>query len=369
MKLLFVGDFRTDTSSGYAVILKNVCQALAEAGHHVVVLGEKWPRKEHYFSFQVIPTEHTWIPVQVLRLQQALQFDWIILAMDVPKLLQILQETSRQGILKDWPRRAGLFPIESDPLVGEWAAGLLLVEKRFVISRFGQTVLKNWELDSTWLPMTSTMPNGKEAGVEELLDLAVEGNPDLLRAEPWILTIANNQERKDLPVIAEALHIIRREKGKLITWCLVTDRHSGYGWAIDALLSRFSIADQTVVYEHLTDDALRGLYRLSDAFVIASQAEGACLPLYEAMAYGLTVVAPNHTAITEALEDSRGYPVEPSWTSIHPWGNVNRYHTSPEDLAHGILCAIENPIPPAKLREFIVERPWTLAAKTLEEAL
>jgi glycosyltransferase involved in cell wall biosynthesis len=121
------------------------------------------------------------------------------------------------------------------------------------------------------------------------------------------------------------------------------------------------------LFEALPAGDMSCLYAAADFFTIASQAEGACLPLYEAMAHDLVCVAPNHTAITEALDDGRGVLVEPHITSIHPFGNVNRYHTDPADLAEALLNA-ERP-DNGVLPSFIKSRPWSLAANRVEEAL
>lgn len=373
MRLLFVGNFNVTRGTGYSTILKNVCSELA-ARHTIAVLGTSWDRSEHHYPFQAIPTDYAWIPVHVLRVHQALNFEHVILAMDVPKIVQILDQVEQQEIA--WPHTSAIFPVESDPLVSVWAKGLKRLHRRFVISRFGQRVLSENDLDSTFVPMTAEIPeralSPSEArqALKEWMVAGGEGDPDLLDRGSRLLalTVADNMERKDLPVIGQALAQLREQEGITITWALVTSIISPYGWWMPDLLRQVDIVDQTVLFEALPPEALDAAYWACDFFVIASQAEGACLPLYEAMARGKPCVAPDHTAITEALGDGRGVLVSSNGRSIHPWGNVYRYHTRPEDLARALLAA-RTCEDDSRRVDFIKGRPWSLTAKRIEEAL
>lgn len=356
MKLLFVGDFRPGYSSGYTTILEAVCSELAGMGHEVTVLGTSWGKEEHHYPFRVIPSDYTWVPVQVLRLHEALAFDHVILAMDVPKIEQILRQVGKQELV--WPLTSGLFPIESKPLVSVWKAGLDLLHKRFVISKFGKDVLEDAGLDSIFIPMTATRTDRRwsHSGIDSLLEIPENEYHTI------VLTVADNQERKDLPVIGQAVASLEG-----VHWALVTASVSPHGWYLPDLLSALGIDARTTVLENLSQEALSFMYILADVFVLASQAEGACLPLYEAMLHGLPCVAPNHTAITEALADGRGVLIDPDWISIHPWGNVNRFHVTPFSLARGIEKA--KGIDITLGRQFVEGRTWQAVAECIEEEL
>lgn len=369
MRLLFVGDFNITRGTGYSTILSNICNELANKGHEITVLGEKWDRSEHDFPFRVIPTDYSWIPTQVLRLHQALKFDHIILAMDVPKLVQVLDEIKRQTLA--WPTTSGLFPIESDPLVSVWARGLAELHRRLVISEFGQRVLSDVGLDSTFIPMTATMPERtvpKPEAREALKERVFWGDPDLLDDKALIaLTVADNQERKDLPIIAQALARARDTDKVHFVWALVTVFHSPYGWYLPDVLERVGMAKHTVVFDSLSTADLSRAYFAADCFLLASQAEGACLPLYEAMAHDLPCIAPAHTAIGEALMDGRGTLIHSNGRRIHTWGSVWRYQLQPDDLAAAVV-KFAHPSD-GRMVDFIKSRPWALAASKVEGAL
>jgi glycosyltransferase involved in cell wall biosynthesis len=291
--------------------------------------------------------------------------------MDVPKVASVLNHNrGERGV--HWPTTSALFPVESRPVLKVWRDELKALHRRFVISKFAQATLKEHEepLDSVLVPMTARVPDEKVCKREAraaLKDCAVWGDTDLLdRDNKFILTVADNQERKDLPVIAEAVHYLRQEHGVSVTWLLVTRMDASYGWDLPALFEMAWISDAVVVFDGLTEEQLSLAYQAADVFVIASQAEGACLPVYEALAHDLPVVAPDHTALSEVVRE-HGFPVEATWNTVHPWGTVIRHHVTPEDLQMMILEA-HHPGDDS-LVDFIKSRTWKDAAQRIQEAL
>jgi glycosyltransferase involved in cell wall biosynthesis len=368
VRLLFVGNFAVTQGSGYATILEHICSELAALDHKITILGTFWDRSEHTYPFQVLATDWTWIPVHVMRLHQALNFDHVILAMDVPKIDELLNEVERQNLV--WPKVSAIFPIESDPLIDPWAKGLNRLYRRFVISRFGQGILSEASLESIYVPMTAELSERipKPEARAGLKDYVNWGNADLLDSNGLMaLTVADNQERKALPVIAQALARVREIDNVTPTWLLVTRYRSPYGWYLPDILERAEMAERTLIFEALPAPALDRAYWAADCFVIASQAEGACLPLYEAMAHDLPCIGPDHTAISEALADGRGTLVSCNGRTIHPAGNVHRYHTRVEDLTKAIVN-ISHP-GDDRLVDFVKGRPWEKAALAIEEEL
>lgn len=59
--------------------------------------------------------------------------------------------------------------------------------------------------------------------------------------------------------------------------------------------------------DFLTDEQMAGLYRASTFYVNASRAEGACLPLQQALAAGRPAIAPRHTAMDDYMDDAVGF--------------------------------------------------------------
>lgn len=76
----------------------------------------------------------------------------------------------------------------------------------------------------------------------------------------------------------------------------------------------------------MSEQAMADLYRSCDAYVCASRGEGWNLPMCEAAACGLPVIAPRNTAHEELLDESTGYLFDtegeapwPGAQSVSPW--------------------------------------------------
>lgn len=64
-----------------------------------------------------------------------------------------------------------------------------------------------------------------------------------------------------------------------------------------------------LVTDFLTDEQMRALYRVTTFYVNTSKAEGACLPLQNALAAGRPAIAPRHTAMIDYIDESVGFVV------------------------------------------------------------
>lgn len=362
-RYFFGGNFNT-MGTGYQTIIAELGVELTNQGHEVWVLGHKWNKGPHGYPFTVIPSDINWIPAQGAHLSQLLSFEAGILAMDIPRIGHMVKYGEK---LRDWKcPKVGLFPVESTPILPVWAAALKHMDGLCTISQFGKrALLSEHGLDATWLPMTARIPEDpptKEGAIEAIKALIPHGSPEALDGADIIIgTIADNQERKNLPAIIEAVRILNSD-GLKVAWILLTSVGSAYGWHFPHVIR--GIRDHVVVVNWgVTQDIREHIYSASDYIVLASEAEGACLPIYEAMARGKTVIAPDNTAITEALFPDRGILVPPGFKYTHPFGNVDRYKVDPLELAQKIKRATQRD--PEELREFIRRRPWQLAAQML----
>lgn len=79
---------------------------------------------------------------------------------------------------------------------------------------------------------------------------------------------------------------------------------SGYGARLRDLISSYGLESRVKIVGHVSDEDLYGLYRAADAYVSLSQHEGFGVPLVEAMAFDLPVVAYDTAAISSTLGDS-----------------------------------------------------------------
>jgi glycosyltransferase involved in cell wall biosynthesis len=111
---------------------------------------------------------------------------------------------------------------------------------------------------------------------------------------PYVLSVATLEPRKNLDAVLGV-------EGLVVA--------GGSGWG-----------ERTVPARHLgyvSDDELARLYRGADVFVFPSRFEGFGIPVLEAMASGVPVVASSHPSLDEACGDAalRADPDDPSaWT-------------------------------------------------------
>jgi len=84
---------------------------------------------------------------------------------------------------------------------------------------------------------------------------------------------------------------------------LLVGDHRGFERYFDRLqeLVRELRVDEVVFTGHVDDDELYACYRAADVFLCLSEHEGFCVPLQEAMHFGLPVVAYDAGAVRETL--------------------------------------------------------------------
>jgi len=129
---------------------------------------------------------------------------------------------------------------------------------------------------------------------------------------PYVLHVGDLHERRNLPMVVEALLAARR--GGAATLAAVfagTDR--GVGDALCRMATQANQPDAVVMLGSVTERRLRALYRGAVALVYPSLYEGFGLPLIEAMASGTPVIASAVTSIPEVVGDG-GLLLDPADT-------------------------------------------------------
>lgn len=136
------------------------------------------------------------------------------------------------------------------------------------------------------------------------------------------LTVGRNSRRKKHPRLLEAIaHFNRMRPDNNAYFLLHIGEHRKNGWNLEILRQRleyrYKCSMNNVVFtdEHrIIQGAQRSVvadyFQAADTYITASSGEGFGLPIIEAMASGLPVIAPENSSHIELLKDGRGYLVE-----------------------------------------------------------
>ncbi len=171
--------------------------------------------------------------------------------------------------------------------------------------------------------------------------------PAAVEREPWVLHVGAVQTRKNLIGLIEAF-----ERAAPPPWRLMLAGGDGYGADLVKDRAAASGARERIDFTGWIEDArLTELYRRSSIFVFPSLDEGFGIPVLEAMAWGLPVVASNGSSLPEVCGDA-ALLVDPR---------------DPEALAAALREVIQNAALAAELaargQERARRRPWRVAAE------
>lgn len=120
--------------------------------------------------------------------------------------------------------------------------------------------------------------------------------------EPFVLHVGDLHERRNLPVVVDAVIAARRHFGSSVALSLVlagVDR--GVRDGLCAMASEAGVPDAVVALGAVSEERVHALYRGATALVYPSLYEGFGLPLIEAMASGTPVLASHEASIPEVL--------------------------------------------------------------------
>jgi glycosyltransferase involved in cell wall biosynthesis len=120
---------------------------------------------------------------------------------------------------------------------------------------------------------------------------------------PYLLFVGERRPHKNLVGLIEAFALFRRMVNQPYQLVIVGKRYSDYQVPEQVALKR-DLVNQVRFIDYLPDEDLPALYRSADAFVLLSFYEGFGLPVLEAMASGIAVVASDRTSLPEVVGEA-----------------------------------------------------------------
>lgn len=384
MTIIYVSDFDL-RGSGYMNIAVALCTGLVEQhGRDVIALGFGYDGREHHHPFKIVPSKPSLVADMIgLLSRQGVDVQAMVVALDIPLQEAIMKRIQVPG---DIPY-IGLFPIEGPPVTMSWAMELSRMDQRLVMSRFGKRALTDAGVGAIHIPIGVNCAQWRSALGDERAQIRQGlGIPDDVF---MVLTVADNQERKNLSVAMEIFahfsldvketdqygRILEAESKRPTQWHLVTRPESPIGFRLEDLAMDMHVMDRLMLYNRgMPIKALWSLFIAADAFLLTSKAEGLAMPVLEAMSCRLPVVGTDCCAIHEHLTSGRGLLIRPGYTMIDPWGNSQRY-LADRDAGVRALERLVRMAPEKrktmldKAEAYVQKRAWTRAVNVLNSAI
>ena len=367
-KILVVTDMDF-AGSGYYYICVPLFTELSKMGHEVRFVGLSYQGQEHDYPFSIIPcrdTNDAHAIVTNLCVMPQTNPDVIIVAMDIPLQLSFFEKYA--PLKKPY---IAITPLENGPLTMSWVAPMFNFSWVYFISELGKR-----EAQKSGMTRVDHLQVGIDTRFwhvptpEERVGL--RKGMGIEEDEFVILTVADNQERKNLWAALKVTETLKKN-GKKVRHILVTRVDSPFGWKIRDLALTLGINQEVMTMNKgMSRENLWSLYALSDVFLLTSKAEGLGMPVLEAMASGLPVVGTDTGAITELLSDGRGFLIAPEYSFLDVWGNSSRAMFGITEGANVIETMAGTPmweIARQKARAYVETRTWDIPAGMLHNKI
>ena len=128
---------------------------------------------------------------------------------------------------------------------------------------------------------------------------------------PYILFLSDLHKHKNADKLIYAFAILKRRSDIPHKLVIVGRDYGNTGKMLRQQAHRLGVTENTIFTGPVPHEAVAGVYRNADVFVLPSAFESFGLPVLEAMASGTPVIASNGTAIPEILGDA-GLTVDPA---------------------------------------------------------
>lgn len=389
MKRIVVVTDMNPAGSGYLNISVPLFTILSKE-YDIRIVGLGYAGQENRYPFSVLPCRDpsdAYAIVHNLVTLAPTTPDIIIVVLDIP--MQISFHEKFKQYKKPY---IAITPLENPPLMMSWAAKMLEMDWVYFISELGKRAalgagLKN--VDHMEIGIDSNfwrIPTPEEkAGLRKGMDIKDD--------EYVILTVADNQERKNLWATLgttcllthdinydEFMDVCKGERkisefkrnDRKIRHILVTRIESSFGHNLTDLCLQLGIhKDVMQIKRGMPKENLWSLYAMSDCFLLTSKAEGLGLPVMESMCVGIPVIASDTGAIHELLEDGRGFLIPPEFEFLDVWGNEMRNMISipyAVTVINGLISK-DKPEYSIPARQFVEKKSWNIPAEQLRNKI
>jgi len=317
VRLLWISDSPA-LATGYGRVTREILARLSRRkGFGVACLGWHHPPDNPAGAFPYpihAPGSH---PFGADRLDQ-------VCAVECPSVIVASGDPWMVDWLPDAPATeerplVGYLPVDVEPLPRHWRQLVERMDGVVCPSAFGLSAL----VDCVRQACSAVIPYGVDSQVfrpsprrEALRQLTG------LDGRFVVGFVGRNHQRKQMPVLAQAFaeHAARHPDAALYLHCLAADG----GTDVQALLDRYGVDEQTYMTQGVhacggvSDRQLRDIYNLFDVLVCPSMSEGFGLPVLEAMACGVPVIATDCGPLRELMGDRGELIRVKHWLTVGP---------------------------------------------------
>lgn len=205
-------------------------------------------------------------------------------------------------------KRVGSTVFETDVLSAPAIHQLKQLDQVWVPSQWGLQVLVNNGLPQELIRVVpeGVDPSVYKGGIEPFPELIASGGFRFLAVGKW-------EERKGVRELLQAFDLaFSKEDSVSLVVYFLTEVNALQNINVKTEVEKLNLKNRekvTIVDSRLqTEHDMARLYNSCNAFVSASKAEGWGLPLMEAMACGLPVIATFYSGPTEYLTEQNSYP-------------------------------------------------------------
>ena len=258
--------------SGYLQISIPLCKGLAEKGYKIWAIGINYEGEEHDFPFSIIPCKNFQeAHAMLVNLHRLENPDVLIVALDLPHQGFFIDKLNQVEGLK----YVCITPLENPPLTMSWAAPLLSADAVYFISEMGTEAAREaGVLDAEHI----------QVGIDPMWIAPEKEDRERMRKNMGVedkfvvLTVADNQERKNLWAAMEMIAKAKNEGVDNLKYILITREHLTFGYRLRDLATELGINDELMIVERgLPFAQLWMYYAIADLFLLTSKGEGLCL--------------------------------------------------------------------------------------------
>jgi glycosyltransferase involved in cell wall biosynthesis len=150
-----------------------------------------------------------------------------------------------------------------------------------------------------YIPVDSLLVSAQSPAGKEIVARLNDGTVNLL----FVGRLVPNKRQDDLIRAFGAYHHLINRRSRLIL--VGSDAHApGYRLELESLAAALDLVDHVHMPGVVSREELGGYYQAADLFLCLSEHEGFCIPLVEAMAFDLPVIAYRSTGVPGALGGS-----------------------------------------------------------------